>query len=308
MTAPAVTVAVPVKDRREQMQECLDAILAQSFTDYEVLILDNGSADGTAEACRERAGQAAVPIRVEHVEGPVGHVRNVGAQLARGELIAFTDSDCLPEPGWLAAGVAALRADPELVVVCGRTLPADEPTQGWPATIHVYEMTWRFESCNVFYRRDALVAADGFHETGFGWEDAAAGWSVLSRGGRAGFAPDAVVRHDVTYPGYLWQLRRARQHRFAAGVVRSYPAARKALWGGVFIDRRHAEVVSAAVGVLGALRRPWLLVLALPLIVRRRPRRLSAQHVKAQAQMVVLDATRVASTVAGAVDERTVVI
>src|SRR5919197_4377844 len=47
--APEVTVAIPVKDRRERMLRCLDAVLAQDHPSYEVLVLDNGSTDGTAE-------------------------------------------------------------------------------------------------------------------------------------------------------------------------------------------------------------------------------------------------------------------
>ncbi|MDX6667220.1 MAG: hypothetical protein QOK04_600, partial [Solirubrobacteraceae bacterium] len=55
LVPPWVTVAVPTKDRRERMLRCLDAVLAQDYPNYDVLVLDNRSSDGTREACIEHA-------------------------------------------------------------------------------------------------------------------------------------------------------------------------------------------------------------------------------------------------------------
>src|SRR4051812_7054651 len=100
--SPDVTVVVPVKDRRDSMLCCLDALLAQDHSSYEILVLDNDSTDGTAEACRARGATANVPLRVEVVRGRLGHVRNRGGALGGGRIIAFTDSDCVPAPDWLS--------------------------------------------------------------------------------------------------------------------------------------------------------------------------------------------------------------
>jgi glycosyltransferase involved in cell wall biosynthesis len=307
MDAQKVTALVPVKDRREQMKRCLDALLAQDHPDYEVMVLDNGSTDGTYEMCVERARASRVPMRVERIDGTVGHVRNAGARLVETPIVAYTDSDCIPDLAWLRLGVRPF-ADPQVGVVCGRTEPENEPCAPWPKTIRVAEMTWRFESCNVLFRRASLTASDGFAEEGFPWEDAAAGWAVMRQGQRAAFAPDALVHHDVTYPGYGWHLRAAQQHRWAAPVIRRYPEARRALWAGVFLNRRHAELVLACVGLGLAVRRPAALVLAGPALWRRRPRRLSAGHMKIHAQATLVDAASVAGMVRGAVDARRVVM
>src|SRR2546426_3416157 len=133
------------------MLRCLDALLAQDHPSYEILVLDNESSDGTAEACRERAAGSPCPVRVEVVPGSVGHVRNRAGEMARGEFVAFTDSDCVAAPGWLSAAAAALRADPGLGVVCGRTEPEEPIDRPWPATIEVTELTKRFESCNLVF-------------------------------------------------------------------------------------------------------------------------------------------------------------
>ncbi|HVL96600.1 MAG TPA: glycosyltransferase [Solirubrobacteraceae bacterium] len=268
MDAPEVTVLVPVRDRRERMLRCLDALLAQDHPSYEIVVLDNESADGTGDACRAVAARSRVPVRVERVSGTLGRVRNAGARLARGRALAFTDSDCLPAPGWLTAGVRALDADPGCGVVCGRTIPEHPPQRPWAAYVAVPEFSWRFESCNVFFRADAFRDSAGFDEVvGDGWEDTAAGFDLLRRGWRAGWAPDALVRHDVTYPGFWWKVRREQRQRNLAGVVGRYPEIRRRLlFGRVFFDRRSAAFFGAAVGLALGRRVPAARLLALPYV------------------------------------------
>lgn len=288
-----MTVAVPVKDRRERMRRCLESLLAIDYPAYDVLVLDNGSTDGTVEACRELAAESRVPVRIEVVEGSVGHVRNVGARLASGELIAYTDSDCMVDPGWLAA-VARPFDDPEVGVVTGRTLPATtpRPEDGWFATIEVTEQTWRFESCNLLFRREPFCATAGFDEdVGHFWEDAPAGWGMVLGGWKAVYEPEAVVRHDVTYPGVRWHLARGRKYGHVAAAVRRYPELREhLLWGRYFLRPRNAIVAAAAAGLLLAARDRRALVLALPYAFMRFPREPALGAVRWQAILLAFDA------------------
>ena len=199
----AVSVAVPVFNRRERMLRCMEALLAQDHPDYEVLVLDNGSTDGTLEACQAIAETAPVPVRVLELAGSVGAIRNEAARITDRELIAFTDSDCIPEAGWLSALTAPLQTDPAVGVVCGITRAEEAFTDGWPATMEVPEWTGRFESCNIAFRTEALRDSAGFdEEVGHFWEDTAAGYALLRAGWGTAFAPAAVVAHDVTYPGF----------------------------------------------------------------------------------------------------------
>jgi glycosyltransferase involved in cell wall biosynthesis len=274
VSAPAsqieVTVAVPVKDRRDQMLRCLDALLAQDHPSFEVLVLDNESSDGTPEACIEHASGSEIPVRVEVVPGTVGHVRNRAAELARGRFIAFTDSDCLPAPSWLSQGVAPF-ADERVGIVCGCTLPEEEIVKSWPATIEVREFTKRFESCNLLFRIDAFRESAGFdEEVGHYWEDTAAGFAVLREGWQAAFAPEAIVYHDVTYPGFAWQLKRAQKNAHLGPVLRTYPELRRELlFGRLFLNQRNAEFVAFATGVALAPRSRWSLLLCLPYLRSR---------------------------------------
>jgi glycosyltransferase involved in cell wall biosynthesis len=306
---PHVTVAVAVKDRRERMLACLEGVLAQSHPRFDVLVVDNGSTDGTVEAVLERAASAPVPVRVEHAGGLIGAVRNAAARAAEGEVIAFTDSDCVPSPGWLAGGAAAF-ADPGVGVATGTTLPAEPPPYGpWHATIGIDSQTWRFETCNAFFRREALLAAGGFPEDLTMWEDTVAGWSMLVAGWEARFVPEAVVRHDVTYPGYRWHLRRAARYGQCAAAIRRHPRARAALLhGGLFLRARDAELLAGLTGFALARRHRGAALLAVPYLLRHRPGLTTPGAQLGVAQEALLDLTVLASLLRGSLRARRLVL
>ena len=291
---------VPVKDRRERMLRCLDAILAADYPNFDVLVLDNGSTDGTPEAVLERAAASSVPVRVEAFTGRVGRVRNQGSRLAEGEILAFTDSDCIPTPGWLAAGVAPF-VDSGVGVVTGPTQPEDPPPyEPWYATQEIDEQTWRFETCNAFFRREALLGSDGFDETVTMWEDTACGWSVLRGGWRAEFAPDALVHHDVTYPGWLWHVRYVMRYGEGAGIVRRYPEmADRLLWKRWFLRPRNAKFAAFAAGLALAPVSRKALLLTIPYARLRVPGRLSLGSVRDVVQLTAFDAAIFAGMVRG---------
>jgi len=308
MGRPEVSVVVPVKDRRERMLRCVDALLAQDHPSFEIVVADNGSTDGTPEACRERAAGSGVPLRVEVLHGSVGAIRNrAAAEHATGEVVAFTDSDCLPEPGWLSAGVKPF-ADPAVGIVQGRTLPEVPPDRGWPATIEVTDYTGRFESCNILFRREAFAATPGFDErVGHFWEDTAAGFAMLRAGWRAAFAEDAVVRHDVTYPGFRWHLERGLKMENLAPVLAAYPEIRRELFfARVFFRARNAKLWAFYAGLALAPRAPRLaLLLALP-YARERLR--TPWLWRTTVQTLLYDTSTVAGTVRGAIRERQLVL
>lgn len=206
-SAPRVSVIVPVRNRRDLLRELLAALDAQSVADFEVIVVDDGSTDGAGDlaAAFRVLGR---PVRVLHQEGEGAVAARVcGARHARGEVLAFTDSDCRPSPGWLAAGLAAIDAGAD--VAHGPTRPA-RPVQPLERSVDQAD-DGLFATCNVFYRRAAFEAAGGFdgraadrlgfrhtaraRGLGFG-EDTLLGWRV-SRDGTSRFVPEAVVEHHV---------------------------------------------------------------------------------------------------------------
>jgi glycosyltransferase involved in cell wall biosynthesis len=295
---PHVTVVVPVKDRREQMLRCLNSLLELDYPDYDVLVADNGSTDGTPAACRERAAASSVDVEVAHFDGSLAAVRNAASRRARGEILAFTDSDCLPDPGWLRAGVRRLVGDPRVGVVCGRTAP-ELRLDGtrWPASRDIGSFSGRYEGCNLLMRRDVVLGTPGFSERmGFFWEDTAAGFAARRAGWEAVFEPDALVLHDVTFPGYAWHVKRAwNQAAAAATALEEYPEIRRDLFRlRVFQRPRSALWVAFVLGVLLGTRRPRaLLLLAVPYTWLRFPRYPHPRAMYDFGELIVFDGANV---------------
>jgi glycosyltransferase involved in cell wall biosynthesis len=232
----------------------------------EVVVIDNCSTDGTWEDLQAVRDPRVV---VAQDPGSLGRIRNLAVEKATGDVVAFTDSDCRPRPGWLRAGVAAMGDG--VGVVQGKTVPEDPDFTPWSATQRIESPSGLFEACNVFYRRAALLEAGGFDESvGFFGEDTAAGWSVQRAGWRDAWAPDAVVEHVVTTPGFGWHLRRTRGYANWPALLRAFPEKREILWHHWFLRRRSAEADGALLGLLlaGMTTSPWPLLAAAPFVRR----------------------------------------
>lgn len=290
--SPGVSVVVVTADRRPLVARTLDALAAQTHLGpTQVLVVDNASDDGTAADLASRP----VTVLTEPVHVPVAQARNRAAARASGDLIAFTDDDCVPTPTWLEGLVASWRED--VALVQGRTVadPAGhiEPlsrTQWTPAEAGLYETS------NIAYAAAAFRAAGGFDETfaeevaqvlgrrfgryPFG-EDTELAWRVQRTGGQTRFAATAVVHHHVFAPDRSLLLRRAVVGAGWPLLLRRVPELSPLLLtGGVLLGPHRRAVLLALAGVGGALadRRavmlvvPWLWRTTRPLSSGRRAR------------------------------------
>jgi glycosyltransferase involved in cell wall biosynthesis len=132
---PFVSVIIPVFNDAARLRRCLQALAGQTYPRerYEVVVIDNGSSDDLGAAV---AGLAFVRLGAERAPGSYA-ARNAGLALAKGEVLAFTDSDCVPEPDWIAGGVARLLATPGCGLVAGGvTLFCAGPR---PTAVELYE-------------------------------------------------------------------------------------------------------------------------------------------------------------------------
>lgn len=319
-----MSVIVPVRDRRELLGRCLASLAAQTLADHEVVVVDDGSRDGSADEARA-AASSGLPVRLVQGAG-AGAVaaRSLGVAHAAAGILAFTDSDCEPAPDWLERGVARIEAGADIVQ--GRTEAAG-PVGLLERTVWTTRDDGLHPTCNVFYRRVAFEAAGGFdgdegarlgfrpgrwlRDLGFG-EDTLTAWRVRRRGAAA-FAPEAVVRHAVFPRDDASYLLRAVNAGGFPGLVRAVPELRELLLtGGVWLgSTRRALLYGAAVagaagrrGVAAAAVSAWAIAhaRALPPSAGRRAR--------LQALPVVLahDAITAAALVAGSVRARTVVL
>ncbi len=120
--APRVSVIVPTYNARLQLARCLEALCRSEYTDFEVLVVDDGSTDNTHQIV-ERYGARYVRMPVSM--GP-GAARNLGVQQAAGEIVVFVDADVVPPPDALGLMVETLERDLELAALFGSydTAPA----------------------------------------------------------------------------------------------------------------------------------------------------------------------------------------
>ena len=239
---------------------------------YEVLVVDAG-ADGGLRLLEEleRSWEGA-PLRI--LRGPLaggpGARRNHGAGRARRELLAFTDTDCEPERGWLEAGLRAFASGAEMVQ--GRTLPPDGAGVAPFAHFHSIEReTALYEACNIFYARTLFERLGGFPTRYFAHvlepfgEDAALGWKARRAGVRFRFEPAALVRHAVVARSLASQLRYQWRGRAFPLLVGEAPELRAALfYRRLFLSRRSAGFKAALAGALLARRLPLAAALVAP--------------------------------------------
>jgi cellulose synthase/poly-beta-1,6-N-acetylglucosamine synthase-like glycosyltransferase len=264
---PHVTVIIPVKDRRALLVEALDGLAAQTYDDFEVVVVDDGSTDGSGDAARGRT-IAGRPVRVLPGGGRGAvHARTVAVAEAAGAVLAFTDSDCSPDPRWLVGAVQAIDAGAD--VVNGRTVP---PRPMAPLERSMGSGTeGLYPTCNVLYRRTAFDAAGGFDPgagrrlgfrldrrsrgDGFG-EDTLLAWRV-ARAGTVAYAPDALVAHAVLPPDGTDLVSRTLRVAAFPALVREVPELRRTLlrwrW-----QLGRTRVPLYLLVVLLVLQLPWL--------------------------------------------------
>lgn len=114
---PKISVIVPVYNTEKYLHRCIDSILAQTFTDFEVLLIDDGSTDSSGTICDEYAAKDS-RVRVFHkANGGVSSARNLGLDNAKGEWISFVDADDWVENNWLEILLEIISKDDDLKIV-----------------------------------------------------------------------------------------------------------------------------------------------------------------------------------------------
>jgi GT2 family glycosyltransferase len=230
----AISVVVPTKDRPAQLANCVEALgrLDYPREQLEVIVVDDGGRHDLEPVCASAPPGLSVSL-VRREPGGAAAARNTGAGTATGELLAFTDDDCLPERGWLRELTAALARAPG--AGCGgRTLNALPANPYAEASAYIQELVYAHYNANpdaarFFASNNLAVPRDAFHELGgFDAErfprasedrDFCDRW--LAAGRSLVYAPGAVVGHarDLDLSGF------ARQHvAYGRGAARFHRA------------------------------------------------------------------------------------
>lgn len=230
LEAPFVSVVIPVRDDTERLMLCLEALGNQTYPNdrYEVLVVDNGSKE-SLEPVVSRFVNAAV---VREDQPGSYSARNKGLSLARGEIIAFTDADCIPVSTWIEKGVEKLLEVPGCGLVAGRIEVFYKNSERVNA-IELYESVtvfrqqrtlevWQFGvTANLFTFRSV------FEDVGFFDDSLISGgdyeWSrrVYWHGYKQVYAEDACVHHPARSSLSELHKRVAREARGAHDLRQS---------------------------------------------------------------------------------------
>jgi glycosyltransferase involved in cell wall biosynthesis len=209
-----VSVIIPCRNGAETLPDQLDALARQSYAgDWEVVLVDNGSTDGSAELAMDWAGRL-TSVRVVRTDARgVSRVRNAGVRAARGDLVALCDADDVVVPGWLDAMVeAAAAADLVGGALDDTTLNTAESVV-WRGLRPQGELLARLDHLPYAPGGNCAVWRDVFEALG-GWDPAFVGgsddvdfsWRAIGLGFHLAFAPEAVIQYR--YRGSLWGLCR----------------------------------------------------------------------------------------------------
>jgi glycosyltransferase involved in cell wall biosynthesis len=282
---PYVSVIIPTLNRREMLASQVKTFRDQTYPAdrFEVLIVDNGSEDGTeAWAC---AVEPTLPFRFRFLKNlsefrVPAKSRNIGWAQSAGEIIAFTDSDCLPSPDWIAEGVSALLKDPGAGLAQGmtRSREDDGTVPAIHHTVQVLSSKSYYETCNIFYRREAIERVSGFHRDfieGYAYpyfgEDTDLAYRVLEAGFGGVFVPLALVYHLVIPRSFRSWLKEPIYAFSLPFLVKKHPRIRKDLfvWR-FFFTRMTALFDLALVGlILAVFVSPAALVLTAPFFIAK---------------------------------------
>lgn len=249
-----ISVVIPAYNAAHTITAGLRALEDQTVPRhrYEIIVVDDGSADDTADVVEQYIQSEALTSQLGHSGNPAGSAtlagerqlephraeelssirlicqhhrgaaaaRNTGAQAARGDVVVFLDADCVPASDWLECLVAPLGVDS--VVGAGGRVRTQQ--QGLLPRFVQLEYDDRYNriarhryidfisSATAAYRRDAFLRVDGFDTTMLGAEDVDLSFRLAEAGHKLVFAPDAVVYH--THPESLWAYVR-RKFRYA---------------------------------------------------------------------------------------------
>jgi GT2 family glycosyltransferase len=200
--SPMISVVVCAFNAERTMEACLESLWDLPYPRYEVIVVNDGSTDGTLEIARRYEGGRLRIIDQQNLG--LSAARNVGTAAARGEIVAFTDSDCVVDPDWLTYLAYKLRDG--FVAVGGPNLPPPENglvpsvvavSPGGPTHVLLDDdLAEHIPGCNMAFRKSALEEIHGFDPvyTSAG-DDVDLCWRLQNAGYPIGFSPVALVWH-----------------------------------------------------------------------------------------------------------------
>ena len=242
-----ISVIIPTYNNRSVLERALGALAAQTLPRdrYEIVIVDDGSTDGTAEMVQEFRDSLQIAYLSQANRGRAA-ARNLGARAAGGRILVFLDSDFWAAPQLLAEHYRHYPPDAQGIGIQGasRTHPDTlvtpfmrarevylEVPPGPPGRLSLFRISTR----NLSLLKSDFLAAGGFDEEfgGYGWEDIELAWRLRARGVRFSYAPRAIGDHVQVQD--LEGLRR-KMREGGRSAVHFWRKHRRSLWLGLRLE------------------------------------------------------------------------
>lgn len=213
------SVVIPARNSARTLAKTLGALSSGERRPDETLVIDGCSEDGTADLARSYGAQV-----VTNEKRHVAAARQLGVTASRHEIVAFTDSDCLPAPDWLQSLMGHFQRDSQLDGVGGKVVLTAPRNEIQRYSAHVFESIMRFPEekilvttkgmpgsfagANCAYRKETVLAAGGFRDEFTNHaEEIDLFWRLIDRKAKLLFDPRVQVEH-LEYPDTLARLVR----------------------------------------------------------------------------------------------------
>jgi len=238
---PLVSVVVPVRNRAQQIVDCIQSLLLLNYPEdkLEIIVVDDASRDSTAEQI------SSFPVKAMLMSEHIGQsaCRNAATRVAKGEIVAFTDSDCVIDPDWLAT-LVSLFADPGIGAVGGLVAPLSRASklqryeevksplyQGrQQKEVGVASSSSYLSTCNFLARKRALEQTGGLDESMALGEDVDLTWRLCELGLKVVYSPRGKVHHRHRNRVSEFAKRRALYASSEALLLRKHPKRRRLLY------------------------------------------------------------------------------
>lgn len=210
-----VSILIVTWNSAAYLPRCLSSLEKQSYKNFEIIVIDNGSLDDSVAIVEEQYSELDIRIKKLSVNKGFAVANNIGARLARGQWLALLNADAFPEEDWLKNLVEAAKKHPN-AFFSSRQIQVNSPgmLDGEGDEYHVSGLAWRrnynapiypsaeieevFSSCAAaaLYPLQVFLAVDGFDEDYFSYfEDVDLGFRLRLYGLHAYYVPQAVVHH-----------------------------------------------------------------------------------------------------------------
>jgi GT2 family glycosyltransferase len=310
MSAPRVTVIIPTYNGLRYLLPCLASLRAQTYGDFQLLVVDDGSTDDTVAVLHRDYPETSVLVLERN--GGLARAQNAGIAASRGEYVVVLNNDTEAEPDWLARLVAAADTYPDAWAVAGKLRLWDRRAvlhaagdgfgaDGVPVNLGVWEedrgqwddgrWLWGPQGGAALFRRSALVALSAagigtpYDESFFMYcEDVDLNWRARLAGYETAYAPDAVVYHYLSATGggalasfYVGRNMLAVLVKDVPGAIlrRHWRAMARAQLRFAAQSMRHIREDAARARLRGQIA----VIPMLPALLRARRRVLAAQRV-----------------------------